>query len=62
MCLSNVYEIRGEEKILLGKNIALIKTEGDTIILTDLMGVQTVLHGEITKIDLMDNFIHVKKA
>lgn len=61
MCLSTVYEISGEEKIVRGKNIASVKTEGDKIILIDLMGVRTELTGHISKIDLMDNFIVISK-
>jgi predicted RNA-binding protein len=60
MCLSTVSEIRGNEQIVCGKNIASVKTEGDTIILIDLMGVRTELKGRITKIDLMDNFITIE--
>ena len=61
MCLSTVYEIRGNERIVSGKNIAAVKTEGDKIILIDLLGVRTELTGHITKIDLMDNYITVEK-
>ena len=61
MCLSTVYEIRGNEKIVCGKNIAAVKVDGDTITLIDLLGVRTELTGRITKIDLMDNFITVAK-
>ncbi len=61
MCLSTVYEIRGNEKVICGKNIATVKTEGEKIILIDLLGVRTELTGRITKIDLMDNFITVEK-
>ncbi len=60
MCLSTVYEIRGNEKIVCGKNNASVKTEGDTTILIDLMGVRTELKGRITKIDLMDNYITIE--
>jgi predicted RNA-binding protein len=61
MCLSTVYEIRGDETIVCGKNIASVKAEGDKIVLIDLLGVRTELTGRIKKIDLMDNFITIEK-
>ncbi len=60
MCLSNVYEIRGEERHLLAKNIADIREDNGELILTDIMGIRTKLYADIEKVDLMENFIIVK--
>lgn len=60
MCLSNVYEIRGEERHLLAKNIADIREDNGELILTDIMGIRTKLYADIEKVDLLENFIIVK--
>lgn len=59
MCLSTVYAVRGEDKQLLCKNIAAVKTDGDKLIFTDIMGIPTVVTATIERIDLMDNFIYI---
>ena len=61
MCLSTVYTMRGEEKQLLCKNIAAVKTDGDKLIFTDIMGIPTVVAASIERIDLMDNFIYIRQ-
>ena len=61
MCLSTVYTLRGEEKQLLCKNIAGVKTDGDKLIFTDIMGIPTVVAASIERIDLMDNFIYIRQ-
>lgn len=61
MCLSTVYTVRGEEKQLLCKNIAAVKTDGDKLIFTDIMGIPTVVAASIERIDLMDNFIYIRQ-
>lgn len=62
MCLSTVYTMQGGEKELLCKNIAAVKTDGDKLIFTDIMGIPTVVTATIERIDLMDNFIYIRKA
>ena len=62
MCLSTVYTMQGGEKELLCKNVAAVKTDGDKLIFTDIMGIPTVVTATIERIDLMDNFIYIRKA
>ena len=60
MCLSTVYLLKSEqEQELLCKNIASVLTDGDKLTFTNLMGVPTIIQGEISKIDLIDNCIYV---
>lgn len=62
MCLSTVYTVQGNEKQLLCKNVAAVKTDGDKLIFTDIMGIPTVVTATIERIDLMDNFIYIRQA
>lgn len=61
MCLSTVYTMQGQDKQLLCKNIAAVKTDGDKLIFTDIMGIPTVVTATIERIDLMDNFIYIRQ-
>ena len=61
MCLSTVYTVQGEEKQLLCKNIAAVKTDGDRLVFTDIMGIPTVVSASIERIDFMDNFIYIRQ-
>lgn len=61
MCLSTVYTLHGDEKQLLCKNIAAVKTDGDNLIFTDIMGIPTVVAASIERIDLMDNYIYIRR-
>ena len=62
MCLSTVYTVQGNEKQLLCKNVAAVKTDGDKLIFTDIMGIPTIVTATIERIDLMDNFIYIRQA
>lgn len=61
MCLSVVYKNEANDQNLLARNIADVKIEDGQIILTDLMGVRTVLDGRLERVDLMENYIIVKE-
>ncbi len=61
MCLSVVYKNEVNDQNLLARNIADVKIENGEIILTDLMGVRTVLSGSLERVDLMENYIIVKE-
>lgn len=61
MCLSTVYLFDGEEEVKLAENIGGVKVEGDQVILTDLLGIRTAVKGQVEKIDLMDNYIVLKR-
>ena len=62
MCLSTVYTMHDDEKQLLCKNVAAVKTDGDKLIFTDILGNPTVVAATIERIDLMDNFIYIRQA
>ena len=62
MCLSDAYElIDGEEKLVLSR-VSDIKTEGNDVVLTNLMGIRTKVSGKIKSVDLMKNIILIEPA
>ncbi len=61
MCLSTVYLFDGEDRVKLAENIGGVKVDGNRVILTDLLGIRTAVPGVIEKIDLMENYIVLKK-
>ncbi len=61
MCLSSVYALGTEKPELLCRNIADVRTQDGKLVFTDIMGVKTVVDATIDRIDLMDNFIWIRK-
>ncbi|MBQ0005659.1 MAG: metal-sensing transcriptional repressor [Clostridiales bacterium] len=61
MCLSTVYEVRGDERLFLCKNCAEIGEVNGQLVMTDIMGIKTRVFGEIEKIDLMENVILIRR-
>ena len=63
MCLSNVYLLKNDqEKDLLCKNVASISYENGELILKNVLGIPTKIKGEISHVDLVENFVFVKPA
>lgn len=60
MCLSNVYRKDDDENVLMLKNIAKVEADGEKLIFTNLLGIQTELAGVLLNIDLLENIILVK--
>ena len=62
MCLSNVYILKdNQEKELLVKNTATVSIREDgKLVFTNLLGVPTIVDGQIESINLMDNYINVR--
>ncbi|MBO4514225.1 MAG: CooT family nickel-binding protein [Lachnospiraceae bacterium] len=62
MCLSNVYLLKpNEEKELLSKNVASISYENGELILKNVLGIPTRVKGEISHVDLVDNYVYVRE-
>lgn len=61
MCLSSIYKKSDDENVFLMKNVARVICNGKELTVYDLMGVRTVLQGEICDIDLMENIILIKE-
>ncbi|MBQ3304325.1 MAG: CooT family nickel-binding protein [Clostridia bacterium] len=60
MCLSTVYKIekRPENEVL--KNVMLIQCEGGVVTLTDIMGREERIEGEIASADLTGGTVVVR--
>lgn len=61
MCLSTVYAVTplGREKVC--EYVSSIKTQGDSVLLTDIMGLEKVVRGSIRSLDLVNNEIIVER-
>lgn len=44
------------------KNVASVTQKDGQLVFTDIMGIPTVVNGQIEKIDLMENEIIIKKV
>ncbi len=60
MCLSTVYKADGSEKTKLAEYVSGVRTEGDRITLTDIMGIETVVFGTLKSVDLVQNQIVIE--
>ena len=59
MCLSRIQDVSKADAPVLGKNIQGVMVEDGKLVLTDILGRQTVLEGQIKYIDLINNVIAV---
>lgn len=57
MCLSTIISTENNQRKEIARNVAAVRVDGNKITVTDIMGVKTVIDGEIDRIDLMENFI-----
>jgi predicted RNA-binding protein len=61
MCLSTAYELgAGDERKQLCEYVSNIRVSGDTITLTDLMGVEIDVSGILEGVDLIKNAILIR--
>ena len=61
MCLSTIYKVNSEGSELFAKNIQNVVNDENTgeLRFRDIMGIEYVLKGTITNIDLIGNTINV---
>ncbi|MBQ8109644.1 MAG: CooT family nickel-binding protein [Clostridia bacterium] len=60
MCLSTVYKIEKKPENEVLKNVMLIQTKDGVITLTDIMGREEVIEGEIALADLTGGTVVVR--
>lgn len=60
MCLSTVYQVRGEDEQLICQHVSSAVIDGDKVRFTDIMGGETVVTGIIERIDLVNNTIRIR--
>lgn len=59
MCLSTIYD---ENRQVLAKNVASVTQKDGQLVFTDILGIPVAVTGTVETIDLMDNFIVIKKG
>ena len=60
MCLSTVYKLDSSgTKKMLASDVASVRYVDGKLIFSDIMGIQTETTGQISHVDLMDNYIYI---
>lgn len=62
MCLSTVYEEIGGERRKVCEYVSGIKTDDNSVTLTDIMGKETVVKGALKSLDFIKNIIVIEGA
>ena len=60
MCMSTAYLNEKKEENVAARYVARIRTEGDRIILTDIMGMETEIRGILDQADLTGGFLIIR--
>lgn len=61
MCLSTVYVRNEDQREQIARNVADVKVRDGKLLFTDIMGVTTEVDADIEVIDLMENYIYIRK-
>ena len=61
MCLSTVYKESKEPENILMKNVMTIECRNGNVILTDLMGRELTIPGELKRASLVDGFALIEE-
>lgn len=62
MCLSTIYRDTRNPKCEVLKNVTHVRCEDGMVILTDLMGDEMVMEGEILEADMIHGYFIVREA
>ena len=62
MCLSNAYTLHGSEETLECEYVSDVKVTDGNVVLTDVMGQQTTIPGQLMNVDLINNKIMIIPA
>ena len=62
MCLSKAVRFEGDKQVELCAYVSRFRTEGETVVLTDVLGEETTLTGRISRVDLVKNLIVIEAA
>ena len=60
MCLSKVFQIVTGTENQVCEYVSQLKLVNDKIVLTDIMGLETVVTGKVTGVDLVNNRITIE--
>ncbi len=62
MCLSTIYRDTRSPKCEVLKNVTHVRCEDGMVILTDLMGDEMAMEGEILEADMISGYFIIKEA
>ncbi len=62
MCLATVYGKKSDSEELLLKNASRIDVDGKKIVIRDIIGMETVIEGEILMVDLANAVVKINVA
>ena len=62
MCLATAYGKRGEEEVVLAKNVSELRLEGEKIVMVDVLGRETEIEGTLERADLVNGVVRIRCA
>lgn len=60
MCLSSAYEVGSDGEKFICDRVTNVSVEGESVRLTTLLGIETVVTGSLKSIDLNSNIIKIE--
>ena len=60
MCLATVYGKKNDTESVILKNATRIDEDGKKIVIRDIIGMETVVEGEIQMVDLAGGVVKIK--
>ncbi len=62
MCLATAMVNRSGNETVLAKNISTIRVEGNSVVMTDILGEEFVVEGSLISADLVNGVVKVLAA
>jgi predicted RNA-binding protein len=62
MCEAKVYVKQDGEEAKVMEDVILVRPEGDTYLLVNILGEQKLVQGRIDKIDFLKHTVHLSQA
>ena len=62
MCLATAYGKRGEEEVVLAKNVSELRRDGEKIVMVDVLGRETEIEGTLERADLVNGVVRIRCA
>ncbi len=62
MCLATAYGKRGEEEVVLAKNVSELRLDGEKIVMVDVLGRETEIEGTLERADLVNGVVRIRCA
>lgn len=62
MCLATAMVNKSGSETVLAKNISNIRVEGDSVVMTDILGEEFVVEGTLLSADLVNGVVKIQAA